>query len=40
MLPDKAKIVECTISSLALSFLDETSSYCSLTKPAKFLAFH
>ena len=32
MLPDKAKFVECSINSLALSFLDETSSYWSITK--------
>ena len=33
MLPDKAKVVVCSIISLALSF-------CQLQIPAKFSAFH
>ena len=32
MLPDKAKFVECSIISLALSVLDETYSYLSVLK--------
>ena len=41
MLPDKAKFVVCSIISLALSFgMKHLPSYWSVTKTAKFSAFH
>ena len=40
MLPDKAKFVECSIISLALSFLMKHLVIGQLRKPAKFSAFH
>ena len=40
MLPDKAKFVECSIISLALSFWMKHLSIGQLQKPAKFSAFH
>ena len=40
MLPDKAKFVECSIISLALSFWMKRLAIGQLQKPAKFSAFH
>ena len=40
MLPDKAKFVECSIISLALSFWVKHLVIGQLQKPAKFSAFH
>ena len=40
MLPDKAKFVECSIISLALSFWTKHLVIGQLQKPAKFSAFH
>ena len=40
MLPDKAKFVECSISSLVLSFWMKHLVIGQLQKPAKFSAFH
>ena len=40
MLPDKAKFVECSIISLALSFWMKHLVIGQLQKPAKFSAFH
>ena len=40
MLPDKAKIVECSIISLALSFWMKHLVIGQLQKIAKFSAFH
>ena len=40
MLPDKAKIVVCSIISLALSFWMKHLVTGQLQKPAKFSAFH
>ena len=40
MLPDKAKIVECSIISLALSFWIKHLVIGQLQKPSEFLAFH
>ena len=39
-LPDKAKFVECSIISLALSFWMKHLVIGQLQKPAEFLAFH
>ena len=39
MLPDKAKFVVCSITSLALSVWIKTSSYWSVTKTYKILGF-
>ena len=40
MLPDKAKFVECSIISLALSFCMKRLTIGQLQNPAKFSAFH
>ena len=40
MLPDKAKFVECSIISRALSFCMKHLFIGQLQKPAKFSAFH
>ena len=40
MLPNKAKFVECSIISLALSFWMKHLVIGQLQKPAKFSAFH
>ena len=40
MLPDKAKLVVCSIISLALSFWMKYLVIGQLQKPAKFSAFH
>ena len=40
MLPDKAKFVECSIISLALSFWMKHLVIGQLQKPANFSAFH
>ena len=40
MLPGKAKFVECSISSLALSFWMKHLVIGQLQKPAEFSAFH
>ena len=40
MLPDKAKFVECSIISLALSFWMKHLDIGQLQTPAKFSAFH
>ena len=40
MFPDKAKFVECSIISLALSFWMKHLVIGQLQKPAKFSAFH
>ena len=40
MLPDKAKFVECSIISLALSFRTKRLVIGQLQKAAKFSAFH
>ena len=40
MLPDKAKFVECSIISLALSFWMKHIVIGQLQKPAKFSVFH
>ena len=40
MLPDKAKVVECSIISLALLFWMKHLVIVQLQKPAKFSAFH
>ena len=40
MLPDKAKFVECSIISLAVSFWMKHLVIGQLQKPAKFSAFH
>ena len=40
MLPHKAKYIECTIISLALSFWMKHQVIGQLQKPAKFSAFH